>query len=41
MAKATKRLCATGTMNHVLSLITMGIIGLCGKTDDTVGHKRE
>lgn len=37
--KATKRLCATGIMNHVLSLITMGITGLCGKTNDTMENK--
>ena len=39
MAKATKRLCATGIMNHVLSLIAMDIIGLCGKTNDTMENK--
>lgn len=26
-------------MNHVLSLITMDIIGLCGKTNDTMENK--
>lgn len=40
MAKATKKLFATSTMNHVLSLITMDIIGLCGKTNDTMENKR-
>lgn len=39
MAKAIKRLCATGIKNHGFSLITMGIIGLCGKTNDTMENK--